>query len=169
MALVENIQLDGVIWISTMFNRSMKKIFLFLAVVFIVGSGFAFAFTEVITYLKGRAETDAVVLEWQSGTEDGVKNFSVERSDIKGSEFSEIAILPATGSNSYYKYRDAAINMAPMNGGTNHSPNMPLSDLYKYRLKINYAKEISYSQTISVTRPSSGVKRTWGMIKEMFR
>ena len=169
MAQVENIPLDGVIWVSTSFNRSMKKIFLLLAVVFVVGSGFAFAFTEVISYLKGRAETDAVVLEWQSGTEDGVKSFSVERSDIKSSDFSEVAILPATGSNSYYKFRDAAVNMAPLNGGVNQSPKLPLSDLYKYRLKINYAKEISYSQTISVTRPSSGVKRTWGMIKEMFR
>ena len=44
----------------------------------------------------------------------------------------------------------------------------PLSDLNKYRLKIIYDNSISYSQSITVSRPTSGVRRTWGMIKEMF-
>ncbi len=145
----------------------MKKVLFVFMIVSL--TGVAFGFSEVLTYLKGRAETDAIALDWQSGTETGVKSYTIERSDIKTSDFRDIGIVSATGNNSTYRYRDVAINGAPMNGsGSNHS-NMPLSDLFKYRLRLNYDNVVSYSQTIFVTRPSAGVKRTWGMIKEMFR
>lgn len=142
-----------------------KYLFIATTLVFAIT---AYGFPEVLTYLKGHTETDAIVLEWQSGSEDGVKSYTVERSDINSSNFQEISTITATGSNSSYRYRDGAVNQAG-NSGTSGGSKVPLADLYKYRLKINYDKEISYSQTISVTRPSSGVKRTWGMIKEMFR
>ena len=145
----------------------MKKALLIISL-FTTLSGFAF--TEVLTYLKGRVETDAIVIEWQSANEAGVINFTVERSEIKSNDYEELATVAATGSHSSYRYRDAAVNeMAPNGGAGGHSRKAPLADLYKYRIKINYDKEVSYSNSITVTRPSSGVKRTWGMIKEMFR
>jgi hypothetical protein len=145
----------------------MKKAIFMLALLAAV-SGAAYGFTEVLTYLKGSASTDAINLDWQSGTETGVKSFSIERSDIKTSDFKEIGTLAATGNNSTYHYRDAGVNGASNGSGSNHSA-VPLSDLFKYRIRINYESAVSYSQTISVTRPSAGVRRTWGMIKEMFR
>lgn len=150
---------------SIYFEGLVKKaVFIIAGLIFSLS---AYGFPEVLTYLKGHTETDAIILEWQSGNEDGVKSYSLERSNVNTTNFEEITTIAATGNNSSYRYRDGAVNAAPMNGGT--SPKVPLADLYKYRLKIIYDKEISYSQTISVTRPSSGVKRTWGMIKEMFR
>jgi hypothetical protein len=144
----------------------MKKA-LFLFLVFSL-TGIAFGFTEVLTYLKGHPETDAIVLDWQSGVETGIKSYAIERSDIKTNNFSEIGSVTATGNNSTYHYRDVAVNgAATNNGGSGHLS--PLSDLYKYRIRLNYDNAVSYSQTIQVTRPSAGVKRTWGMIKEMFR
>ncbi|MDP4220892.1 MAG: hypothetical protein Q8916_11595 [Bacteroidota bacterium] len=143
-----------------------KALFLLLL---LSATGVAFGFSEVLTYLKGTAGTDAITLDWQSGTETGVKSYSIERSDIKTNDFKEIGSVAATGNNSTYRYRDAAINGAPMNGSTSNHSNMPLSDLYKYRIRLNYDNAVSYSQTITVSRPSAGVKRTWGMIKEMFR
>ncbi|MEI8135547.1 MAG: hypothetical protein WCH46_10835 [bacterium] len=143
----------------------MKKglfILLFLGI-----SGAAFGFTEVLTYLKGHPETDAIVLEWQSGTENGVKSFAIERSDSKTNDFKEIGTVSASGNNSSYHYRDAAITGAAQNGSGGRI--VPMADLYKYRIRINYESAVSYSQTIPVSRPSAGVKRTWGMIKEMFR
>jgi hypothetical protein len=132
-------------------------------------AGVALGFSEVLTYLKGSAGTDSVTLDWQSGVETGVRSYAIERSDIKTSDFKEIGSLVATGNNSTYHYRDAAINGANIKGsGGSHSV-VPLSDLFKYRIRLNYDNAVSYSQTISVTRPSAGVKRTWGMIKEMFR
>jgi len=143
----------------------MKKAFFFLLTLSFAGA--ALGFTEVITYLKGHPDTDAIVLDWQSGVETGVKSYAIERSDIKSNNFNEIGSLAATGNNSTYHYRDAGINGAP-SGTAGHSV-MPLSDLYKYRIRLNYDNAVSYSETIQVTRPSAGVKRTWGMIKEMFR
>lgn len=146
----------------------MKKPLLIL--LFLSATLTAYGFSTVLTYLKGHAETDAIVLEWQSGSEDGVKSYVVERAEVNSMDFSELSTIISTGDNSSYRYRDAAINSIAQIGGTAQNPNVPLADLYKYRLKMNYDKEVvSYSQTISVTRPSSGVKRTWGMIKEMFR
>jgi len=130
----------------------------------------AYGVSTVLTYLKGHAATDAIVLEWQSGSEEGVKSYTIERTEVNSTDFKELSTLSSTGNNSSYRYRDAAINSMLQSGGVANNPKTPLADLFKYRLKMNYDKEVvSYSQTISVTRPSSGVKRTWGMIKEMFR
>ena len=142
----------------------MKKAFFLLLVLSLAGA--AYGFSEVLTYLKGSAAADAINLDWQSGTETGVRSYSIERSDAKTMDFREIGSVIATGNNSTYHYRDAAINGA---AGTAGHGFVPLSDLYKYRLRLNYDNAVSYSQQISVAKPSAGVKRTWGMIKEMFR
>ena len=145
----------------------MKKAF-FVLLIFSL-SGVAFGFTEVLTYLKGTPSTDAITLDWQSGIETGVKSYSIERSDIKSSDFKEIGSVAATGNNSTYHFRDAAISGANQAGSSSNHSAMPLGDLFKYRIRLNYDNAVSYSQTINVTRPIAGVKRTWGMIKEMFR
>ena len=145
----------------------MKKL-LFVLLTFSL-AGVALGFTEVLTYLKGSPSTDSITLDWQSGVETGVKSYAVERSEKNTSDFKEIATIAATGNNSTYHYRDAAIPGAKMNGSNGSGSIVPYSDLFKYRIRINYENAVSYSQTINVTRPSAGVKRTWGMIKEMFR
>ncbi len=146
----------------------MKKA-LFILVTLLTASQVAFGFAELLTYLKGHADADAITLDWQSGNEAGVKSYSIERSDIKTDNFTEIAVVSATGSNSTYHYRDINFNSIQQQGQQGSGHMTPLSDLYKYRLKIVYTNAVSYSQTITVTRPTAGVKRTWGMIKEMFR
>jgi len=145
----------------------MKKAFFLLLLASLAGA--AYGFSEVLTYLKGSASTDAITLDWQSGTETGVRSYAIERSDAKSNDFREIGSLTAKGNNSSYNYRDAAINGAPISGSASNHGFVPLSDLYKYRLRLNYDNAVSYSQTISVSKPIAGVKRTWGMIKEMFR
>lgn len=132
-------------------------------------AGIAFASSEVITYLKGTPGSDAITLDWQSGIETGVRSYAIERSEKNTSDFKEIGSVTASGNNSTYHYRDAAVNGANIKGSNGGGSFMPLSDLYKYRIRLNYDNAVSYSQTINVTRPSAGVKRTWGMIKEMFR
>jgi hypothetical protein len=146
----------------------MKKT-IFVLVTLLTASQVAFGFAELLTYLKGHADADAITLDWQSGNESGVKNFTIERSDIRSDNFTEVATVTAIGSNSTYHYRDINFNSMPQSGQPNGGHVTPLSDLYKYRLKIVYTNAVSYSQTITVTRPTAGVKRTWGMIKEMFR
>jgi hypothetical protein len=98
---------------------------------------------------------DDIKLEWKTGEESGVKSFIIERSPISYDNFIEIASVKPQGSNSFYTYTDKSAYKA--------------TDLvFKYRLKI-VANEITYSKTISVSQNISGVKRTWGSIKAMFR
>jgi hypothetical protein len=98
---------------------------------------------------------DDIKLEWKTGEESGVKNYVIERSQISYDNFTEIATVKPQGSNSFYSYTDKSAYKA--------------TDLiFKYRLKI-VASEVSYSKTISVSQNISGVKRTWGSIKAMFR
>lgn len=146
----------------------MKKALVIVVALFLVAET-AFGFSELLTYLKGHADADAITLDWQSGTETGVKSYAIERSSINSDDFREIGSTVATGNNSSYHYRDASATSMQQQGTSGSGNNAPLSDLFKYRLKINYGNAVSYSQTITVTRPSAGVKRTWGMIKEMFR
>ncbi len=146
----------------------MKKALVIVVALMMVAET-AFGFSELLTYLKGHADADAITLDWQSGTETGVKSYAIERSSINSDDFREIGSTVATGNNSSYHYRDANVTTMPQQGTSNSGNSAPLSDLFKYRLKINYGNAVSYSQTITVTRPSAGVKRTWGMIKEMFR
>ena len=146
----------------------MKRAFLVITFIFAVAP-VAFGFTELLSYLKGHVESDGITLDWQSNNEFGVRTYIIERSEINSDNYKELGTLVATGSNSTYHYRDVNFSGMAQQGASSGSTNKPLSDLFKYRLKINYGNVISYSQTITVTRPSAGVKRTWGMIKEMFR
>jgi hypothetical protein len=125
-----------------------------------------FAYTGAIESFTARPDGDVISIEWKSASETGIQSYAVERSDVRFNDFQEIGTIKASGSYSYYKFKDGHINAAPL---TNQSGAVkPLADMFKYRLRMNLANEVSYSQTISVTRPSSGVRRTWGMIKEMF-
>jgi hypothetical protein len=108
---------------------------------------------------------EAITLEWKSGLESGLKSYVLERSSSKSSEFEAITTVKAQGSYATYHFKDIRPSLMPTADG--QAP-QPLADLFKYRLKLVYDKEISYSQSIAVSKPSAGVKRTWGMIKEMF-
>lgn len=142
----------------------MKRLFLLLCGILVLTST-AFAFDTVIERITARPDGDTILLEWQSGNEAGVRGYAIERSDMKLSDYEEIGRVNATGNNAYYSYHDQNIVSMMAN---QRSTMTPMSDLYKYRLRLIYDNAISYSQTISVSRPSAGVKRTWGMIKEMF-
>jgi hypothetical protein len=142
----------------------MKGPFLTIAAIAVL-STLVFADTGGISYFSARPDGDAVVVEWKSGAEAGVRSYVIERSDVRTNDFSTLSTLSPSGSYTYYKFRDVHVNsIATFQSGAMK----PTADMYKYRIRINYASEVSYSETISVTRPSSGVRRTWGMIKEMF-
>jgi hypothetical protein len=143
----------------------MKKSLLIASVLVLTVTGAAAVSNSILDYFSGRMEGDAISLEWKSGLEAGLKNYVIERSTAKSSDYQEVSFVKAQGSYATYRYRDVRPSLMPTADG--NAP-QPLADLYKYRLKLVYDKEISYSQPISVSRPSSGVKRTWGMIKEMF-
>lgn len=144
----------------------MKRIYL-ISAIFAVFAFVGFDYAGVIDNFSAQPDGDGITLNWQSGIETGITSYSVQRADISSvNDFQTISTISPSGNYSYYKYHDNRISAASLAG---QSGMKTLSDAYKYRLQINLASgDLSYSSTVSVTRPSSGVRRTWGMIKEMF-
>lgn len=126
------------------------KIFISLA---LFTTAFAGAFLE---YFQARSEGDNIRIEWRTQEESNLKHFVIERKNPQTSYIDVTTILPK-GSNSYYVYVDENVYKS--------------NDLiFIYRLKIvDNNGQISYSNEITVSHSVSGVKRTWGSIKAMFR
>jgi hypothetical protein len=114
---------------------------------------FAGTFLE---YFHGRSEGEDIRLEWKTREEVNLEHFKIERKTPQSS-FVEIATIQPKGSNSYYTYLDQSTYKAA-------------DMIFIYRLKIvDTNGQVSYSSEVSVSHSVSGVKRTWGSIKAMFR
>lgn len=130
--------------------QKLKYYFIFLIFISAVYAG------AYIDYFQARSEGEDVRLEWKTGEEINLQNFAIERKTPQSS-FAEIAIVNPKGSNSFYSYLDK-----------NAYKSTDL--LFNYRLKIvDNNNVVSYSSEVTVSHNVSGVKRTWGSIKAMFR
>ena len=109
-----------------------------------------------LEYFQGRSEGEDIRLEWKTREEVNLQHFKVERKTPQSS-FVDITTIEPKGNNSYYTYLDQSAYK---------TDNM----LFVYRLKIiDTNGQASYSNELSVSHSVSGVKRTWGSIKAMFR
>ncbi|MDR3610290.1 MAG: hypothetical protein P4L27_07010 [Ignavibacteriaceae bacterium] len=126
------------------------KIFLILV---LVSSAFGGA---ILNYFQVKSDGDNVKLEWQTGTESNVNHFSVQRRTPQTS-FVEITTIQPKGNNSFYSYEDQSIYKAN-------------DVIFIYQIKIiDNDSQTSFSIERSASPNISGVKRTWGSIKAMFR
>ncbi len=132
---------------------AMKKIIIPILAVIALSTAFATAYLD---FFFARSEGDNVKLEWRTGEEHNVQHFIVERKTISGN-FIDVATITAKGSNSYYTYVDESAYKS--------------QDLiFIYRLKIvSENNSTTFSSEVSVSHSISGIKRTWGSIKAMFR
>ncbi len=146
------------------------KSLLIIAASLAVITVFGFDYATGIDSFTARPDGDGITLEWHSEIETGITGYTVQRADVQTPDnFQNIGTVSATGNYSYYKFHDAPVSSAPIGGSGQNGTVRTLSDAFRYRLQINLTSgDISYSQTVNVTKPSSGVRRTWGMIKEMF-
>jgi hypothetical protein len=118
-----------------------------------VSVAFADAF---LYYFTAQSEGENVKIEWKTGEEANVNHFSIQRKTPQTS-FAEITIVQPKGSNSLYSYLDQSIYK------TNDV-------VFTYRLIIvNNDMGTSSSPMVTVSPNISGIKRTWGSIKAMFR
>jgi hypothetical protein len=145
----------------------MKRILIFgslLAFLSVLG----FDFAGGIDSFTAQPDGDGITLNWQSEIETGISRYTIQRENITSTnDFQDIGTVTPTGNYSYYKFQDTHLTSIAQGG--QGGAVTPQSDAYKYRLEIDLASgDLSYSTTVSVTKPSSGVRRTWGMIKEMF-
>ncbi len=130
-----------------------KTVFQLLLILSIIGTSLAGAFIE---YFHARADGENVKLEWKTAEESNLKNFVIERK-TQQSSYIDLTTIPAKGNNSFYSYIDESVYKSS-------------SYIFTYRLRIvDLDQKISYSSEISVSPSISGVKRTWGSIKAMFR
>jgi hypothetical protein len=107
--------------------------------------------------LQARSDGNNVTVQWGSADESNLKEFGVERRAVSGGDFMLITTVKPKGSNSYYEFVDQS---AFKTTGT----------MYQYRIKmVDLNSGVSYSDPISVSHNVSGVKRTWGSLKAMFR
>jgi hypothetical protein len=126
------------------------KIFLILTFVSV-----AFG-SAILNYFEVKSQGDNVQVEWQTGTESNINHYSIQRRTPQTS-FVEIATIQPKGSNSLYTYVDQSIYK------TNDV-------IFIYQLKIvDSDMQATYSVERSASPNISGIKRTWGSIKAMFR
>uniref|UniRef100_A0A832DDY5 Uncharacterized protein n=1 Tax=Ignavibacterium album TaxID=591197 RepID=A0A832DDY5_9BACT len=132
-------------------KNTLSKILLFLI---LIASVYAGAFIQSIT---ARSDGENIIVEWKTGEESStLSKFVIERK-TPNNGFVEIGTVTPKGSNSFYTFIDNNIFK-----GNDY--------IFTYRLKIvDNNSQVSYSTEVSVSHSISGVKRTWGSIKAMFR
>lgn len=133
---------------------SMKKgIIILFSILVIAAAVYAGTFLD---YFQGRSEGEDVLLEWKTSAEVDLKHFAIERKTPQN-PYIELAIVEPKGSNSFYSYVDEAAYKT-------------VDLVFIYRLKIvDNDGSTSFSAEVTVSHNVSGVKRTWGSIKAMFR
>ncbi len=139
----------------------MKKALKALIVVAIAFSS-VFASDSIINYLNASSNGDRIKIEWKSNDEVAVQKYEIERTS-KNQVYTKISDIDAKGySTSYSYYDESALKQK--------NEDLQSATLYSYRIKIiQKDKSVSYSNVVNVSHATSGIKRTWGMIKEMFR
>lgn len=121
-----------------------------------------FTFTALADIIRpgsftGRSDGSNVVLAWITDEEPNVARFEIERRTGTIGEFLYIGSVQARGP-SEYQFID-------------HSSLRVTSILYQYRIKIIFTNGTppQIVGPITVTHSVSGVRKTWGSIKALFR
>lgn len=141
---------------KTAYFDHMKKKTIIISLFSLLIFSLVFAGVEITTSLTAKPVDGNIVLQWGTSSETNLKHYVIERSTYKGS-YSDIATVLPEGDMSY-KYVDETAYKSSS------------STLYIYRLRIvDNDGKISYSGTASVTNNVSGIKKTWGSIKALFR
>lgn len=135
-----------------------------VAVAFVVASSLiALAASVGIEDFRGYSDHSDITISWRTSLEDGVAEFAVERSITTSDQFERVGTVLAQGSNSSYEFVDKD---AYLKGDTEIA-----GTVYRYRLVAEDRQSATVYTTdpIAVTHTVSSVRRTWGVIKQMFR
>jgi hypothetical protein len=119
---------------------------------------FSLAFANFI-FLEYSAtpSNNSVVIEWVTKTEQGVSKYVILRS-TDDQNFSEIGTVTSSNSSQSYSYTDD--NVVFKNTQT---------FFYKLKAVRNDNSLVEETQSLIVHPNISGIYRTWGAIKAMFR
>ena len=132
----------------------MKKVLLKISFVLLLVVA---VYATTYEYFQAHSEGDNIRLEWRTGDESGLDKFIIQRRTPQSS-YIEIATVPKNSDNNHqYSYLDQSAYKA--------------QDLvFVYQLIfVDKDGSTSKSNEVTVSSNVSGVKRTWGSIKAMFR
>lgn len=123
-----------------------------------------FAAEVVFEYVNTRSDGKDITIEWRAGTERMVLRYEVERS-TDNANFRTVGMIEPRGASQTYRYIDQDVFMKQ----TGNEPKIARGNFY-YRIKVvGTDNTINFSNSTSVVHNVSSVRRTWGMIKEMFK
>ena len=107
--------------------------------------------------LQATSDGIDVTVRWITDDESGVARFEIERRGGTDGDFAAIGGMDPKGP-SLYEFVD-------------HSAFLKTGSLYQYRIKITFTdgRAPFYTTPLTVSHTVSGVRRTWGSIKAMFR
>jgi hypothetical protein len=114
------------------------------------------ASAEVIQSFTAVSHGQEVYLQWATMEEAGLSSFRIQRS-FDGRYFHNLHSVIPIGSNSSYSYIDNDLFKSNL-------------QTFYYRIEITTSNQrVSYSVTERVELAFSGIRKTWGSIKAMFR
>ncbi len=135
---------------------TMKKYFPITLVILACSASLAIGGAEILSFYAFPA-LNHCQLEWQSGIETDMNQYTIERSS-DGEVFGPVGQVSAQGSFSQYNFTDRSPLLAD------------IERTFYYRLKIvDRNGNFSYSEVREVSLTFSAVQHTWGSIKAMFR
>ena len=106
--------------------------------------------------LQASSDGINITIKWITQDETNVARFDVERCTSGDGVFTFLATVNPKGPSLYEVVDNNALKR--------------VTTLYQYRVKVTFNDGSSiYSSTVTVTHTISGVRRTWGSIKSMFR
>ena len=111
----------------------------------------------ILNSFTAQSSNGDVIVKWTTGEERDLARFEVQRRAGLQGDYVTVGTVEPKGSNSDYQFID-------------RSAYKTTDTIYKYRLAIvSRDGSVGYSQEVTVSHGVSGVKRTWGSIKAMFR
>ncbi|MDC1067875.1 hypothetical protein OAQ99_01810 [Candidatus Kapabacteria bacterium] len=141
----------------------MKKILLSLFIPLII-----LAQTAQFDYFKAKSIGEDVVLEWSMKDEIDISHFMIQKKIVNGDSGTFVYItskIDTKGNGKYYVHTDEDSFYSKQ---TKERLNSEAVKSYRIEATTKSGDKI-YSDETFVTHNVSSVRKTWGMLKEMFR
>lgn len=130
----------------------MKRLSIYILV--LVGVAWLWADATVVEF-KAEPAQNKIILQWKTSHEQNVVKFVVERS-TDNKHFGAVGEVTARGPGFTYRFVDDQLGK--------------MNSLFYYRLRIvNSDGSSQYTDSLPVIPNISGISRSWGSIKALFR
>ena len=137
----------------------MKKILLIILLPILL-----FASELNFEFFTAKSNGEEITLEWKLVNEDDIEYYQVEKKLKEGNDYRPLGSrIKATGNSNVYRYTDEDFFFK-------NNVELQSDNIQAYRIRVILKNnDTRFSNTTYVTHNVSSVRKTWGMLKEMFR